>query len=189
MSNDDAHSVTELLTRWRAGDTQAEQQVVAFVYEELRCLAEGYLRREHAGHTLQPTALVHEAYMRLVGEKDPGISSRAHLLGVLARLMRQILVNHAQARDTRKRGRGWSRIPLAPAAQLIEDRSIDLVALDEALTRLAEMEPRQARIVELRFFGGLTIEETADVVDLSPRAVVLAWSVARAWLRKEIEES
>ncbi len=185
----DSLNVTELLTQWRAGDSEAEQKIVAFVYEELRRLAEVYLRHENVGHTLQPTALVHEAYMRLVGEKDPGISDRAHLLGVLARLMRQILVNHAVARKAEKRGRGWQRIPLDPAAQLMEDRSIDLVALDDALKRLAEMDPLRARIVELRFFGGLTIEETAEVVEISPRAVVQAWTVARAWLHKEVDRT
>lgn len=178
--------VTELLTRWRDGDSEAQQLIVALVYDELRGLAQGYLNRERSGHTLQPTALVHEAYMRLVGEKTPDISNRAHLLGVAARLMRQILVNHAVARKANRRGKGWKRIPIGAAVDLLEERAIDLVTFDDALKRLAQFDARQAQVVELRFFGGMTIEETAEKLGVSPRTVVAEWTMARAWLRKEI---
>ncbi len=183
---DNSASVTELLTRWRDGDTEAQQLVVSLVYDELRGLAQGYLNQERSGHTLQPTALVHEAYMRLVGEKTPDISNRAHLLGVAARLMRQILVNHAVARKTDRRGNGWKRVPIGAAVDLLEERAIDLVTFDEALSRLAKIDSRQAEVVELRFFGGMTVEETAEKLGVSPRTVVSEWTMARAWLRKEM---
>lgn len=183
---ENATGVTELLTRWRDGDSEAQQLIVSLVYDELRGLAQGYLNNERSGHTLQPTALVHEAYLRLVGEKSPGISSRAHLLGVAARLMRQILVNHAVARKADRRGKGWKRVPIGAAVDLLEERVIDLVAFDDALTRLAQMDTRQAQVVELRFFGGMTIEETAEKLGVSSRTVVAEWTMAKAWLRKEM---
>ncbi len=181
--------VTELLERWGAGDGEAERLVFALVYDELHRLAGAYASRERVGHTLQPTAIVHEAYLRLVGEQTPSLTSRAQFLRIAARLMRQILVNHAVARATDKRGGCWSRIPLDDSLRLVEERSIELRALDEALEGLAKIDPRQAHLVELRFFGGLTIEEAARVLDISPRSVVAEWSCARAWLRKEIAPS
>lgn len=186
MDQGDAH-FADLLMKWQAGDVKAERQAVAFVYDELRQIAKGYLMHERPDHTLQPTAVVHEAILRLVREKPPGVRCRTHLLGVAARLMRQVLINYAHARRCRKRGNEWTRIPLHPAQALMEERSIDLTALDEALQELARIDPRQALIVELRFFGCLTIEETAQLVNVSPRTVAGEWSMARAWLRREIE--
>ncbi len=182
-------SVTDLLGRWRGGDPAAGETVIGLVYAELRTLAARYLRREAAGHTLQPTALVHEAYMRLIGGADPGITDRAHLIGVAARLMRQVLVNHAVRRGAARRGGGWRRVTLEPVVAVFEDRCDNLVELDDALERLAAIDERQARIVELRFFGGLSNDETARLLDTSSRTVEREWAMARAWLRREVRES
>jgi RNA polymerase sigma factor (TIGR02999 family) len=178
--------VTELLADWRKGDDQAGHQVLSHVYAELRQLAERYLRREGPGHTLQATALVHEAYLRLAGGGGPPLSSRAHLIGVAARLMRQILVNHALRRRTAKRGGGWRRVPLDATVAIYEERCVDLVAIDRALDELAELDSRQAQIVELRFFGGLAVEEVARLLDVSPRTIEHEWTMARAWLRRAV---
>lgn len=176
--------VTELLSSWRNGDPAAGERAFSLVYGELRALAQRYLRQEAAGHTLQPTALVHEAFLRL--PRRAGIADRAHLIGIAARLMRQILVNHALRKRTLRRGGDGRRIPLDPAVALFEERCGDLVALDEALTRLAEVDARQAQVVELRFFGGLTTEETARTIGCSQRTVERDWTVARLWLRREV---
>ena len=194
--------VTELLSRWQSGDETAGAAVLALVYAELRELAGRYLRRERPGHTLQPTALVHEAYLRLVGGlvgglaeggaagfaggKDPGARCRSELIGIAARLMRQILVNHAHRRRTLRRGGDRARVALEAALAAFEDRCVDLIALDDALDRLAALDARQARVVELRFFGGMTVEETAGALGTSPRTVEREWTLARAWLRREM---
>ncbi len=182
----DGAGVTQLLARWRGGDPEADQELAALVYDELHTLAERYLRRESKGHTLQPTALVHEAYIRLVRGSLPDLQSRSHLLGVAARLMRQILVNHAEIKNAAKRGRGWKRLPLDEALAATGASGLDFLALDEALTRLGQINPRPARVVELRYFGGLTIEETAEALGISARTVVEDWAMARAWLFREM---
>ncbi|GJM17962.1 MAG: DNA-directed RNA polymerase sigma-70 factor [Phycisphaeraceae bacterium] len=156
------------------------------MYDDLRSVAGQHLRHERVGHTMTPTALVHEAYLRLMGAEPPEVTSRSHLLGIIARLMRQILVNHALAKKTLKRGGGRPTLSLEAATVALEERSGDLVALDEALGRLAQIDPRQAAIVELRFFGNLTIQETADVLGVSARSVVSGWAFARAWLHGEL---
>ena len=155
------------------------------VYGELRELAAGYLRRERSGHTLQPTALVHEAYLRLVGQREVDWDNRAQVLGMAAQMMRRILVNHAAARNAAKRGGGEPRLPLEAALEQ-EDRPISLVALDEALRGLEAMDPRQGQIVELRFFGGLSVDEVAEVLGISEATVKREWSVAKRWLRREM---
>ena len=182
-----AKDVSGLLTAWNEGDPSAQQELLPLVYDELRRLARAYLRRERPGHTLQPTALVHEAYLRLVGEGGATWQNRAHFFGIAARLMRQILINHAEARATARRGGGALRLSLAAADRLAEGPDVELMALDDALKGLSALDPRQGQIVEMRFFGGLSVEETAAVLDLSPATVKREWSAARAWLRREID--
>jgi RNA polymerase sigma factor (TIGR02999 family) len=179
-------AITQLIEQARGGDRQALEQVVPLVYAELRRIAARYLRRERAGHSLQATALVHDAYLRLLKDEDLSFQNRAHFLGIAARSMRQILVEHARARDAAKRGGERRRVTLDESVAAGEPRDIDLLALDAALERLAERDPQHARIVELRFFGGLTNEETAEALDVSPATVKRAWAVARAWLFREL---
>jgi RNA polymerase sigma-70 factor, ECF subfamily len=169
-----------------AGDSNAVNQLLPVVYEELRAVAEAQLRHERTGHTHQPTALVHEAYVRLVGDRGLEWNDRVHFLALAARSMRQILVNHALARRAAKRGGGAQRIELDDAVALFEQRSPDLVALDEALGTLATLDPRQAKLVELRFFGGLSVEDAANVLGLTKRTAEREWATARAWLRREV---
>ncbi|MCP3902973.1 MAG: sigma-70 family RNA polymerase sigma factor [Planctomycetes bacterium] len=166
-------------------DARSTETLLPVVYDELRRLADHYLRGERAGHTLQATALVHEAWLRL---QDAPWQNRAHFMGVAAMAMRRVLVNHAKGRDRLKRGGGKAPIVLEETMAVFEDRAIDLVALDDALTRLAEIDPEQARIVELRFFAGLTVEETAQLLGTSVRTVHRDWAMARAWLHGEIAE-
>jgi len=160
------------------------------VYDELRRLANHYLQRERNDHTLQSTALVHEAYLRLAGPNTPQWQNRAHFFGIAARIMRQILVEYARAHSAAKRGGGGAcKITLDESLELAQKTDIDVVALDGALERLSELDPQQSRIVELRFFTGLTIEDTAEVMDLSPATVKRDWTSARAWLHREIARS
>lgn len=180
------HRVTDLLARAGDGDPSAADEVFPLIYEQLHRLAEQHMRRERAGHTLQPTALVHEVYVRLLGDHEASWSSRSHFFAAAATAMRRILVNHAVARRTRKRGGDRQRVQLDDIAEAFEDRSIDLLALDDALSHLAALSPEQARIVELRFFAGLTVQRTADVLGRSERSVQYDWSMARAWLRGEL---
>ena len=156
------------------------------VYDELRALADRYLRRERPDHTLQPTALVHEAYLRLTSQHAVDWANRAQFFGVAAEMMRRILVNHALAHGAAKRGGGATRVTLDESVSWSGERDVDLIALDEVLVALAGFDPRQARIVELRFFAGLGIEETGDVLGISPATVKREWSVAKAWLRREL---
>lgn len=156
------------------------------VYAELRALAGHYLNGERADHTLQPTALVHEAYLRLSQQHGVNWQDKAQLFGVAAQMMRRILVNHAEARNATKRGGLVTRVTLDESVSWGGDRELDIVALDEALTRLAQLDPRQARVVELRFFAGLSIEESAEVLNISPATVKREWSMAKAWLRAEL---
>lgn len=178
---------TKLVDQTARGDEQAAASLFALVYEELRSLAAAVLRRERQDHTLQPTALVHEAYLRLADEPHDRWENRAHFLAVAARAMRHILVDHARNRNAQKRGSGVTRLTLEgvePVAGPAPD--LDLVVLDEALARLSQIDARQARIIELRFFGGLTVEETATAVGASARTVKREWQFARIWLKREM---
>jgi RNA polymerase sigma factor (TIGR02999 family) len=168
-------------------DRQSLDSLLPLVYQELRRLAASYLRRERPGQTLQPTALVHEAYLRLMKDKPDRWQNRAHFCAIAAHSMRQILIERARARGALKRGGARPRVTLDEALVAGGERSIDLVALDEALERLAALDPEQGRLVELRFFGGLTVEETADAMGISPATVKRHWTVARAWLARELE--
>jgi RNA polymerase sigma factor (TIGR02999 family) len=170
-------------------DRQSLDSLLPIVYQELRRLAASYLRRERPGQTLQPTALVHEAYLRLMKDRPDRWQNRAHFCAIAAHSMRQILIERARARGAIKRGGGGPRITLDEALVAGGERSIDLLALDQALERLAAMDAEQARLVELRFFGGLTVEETAEALDISPATVKRHWTVAKAWLARELEGS
>ena len=183
------HNVTDLLIAWSGGNKDALDELIPLVYDELRRQASRYLRRERAGHTLQTTALIHEAYLRLVNQKDVHLQNRAHFFGVAARLMRQILVDHARTRGRAKRGGSDIRVSLDEALAVAKDETVDLIAIDEALNRLAEIDPQQSRIVELRFFSGLSVEETSDVLEISPATVKRDWRVARAWLHRELQSA
>jgi len=178
--------VTDLLVRYRAGDRLAEAQLVEAVYAELRSLAAACLRNERRDHTLQPTALVHEAFLRMAGSNQPVWQNRAHFFGVAARLMRQILVDYARRHRTQKRGGPDETLTLDEALSFTKEKSSEIVMLDEALLRLSEQDERQARIVEMKFFGGLEVDEIAEVLDVSTRTVKRDWTMARAWLHQEI---
>jgi len=180
--------ITRMLADWRAGRTDALDRLMPLVYDELRRLADRYLRRERPGHTLQATALVHEAYLQLVDQKNVEWQNRAHFIGVAAQLMRRILVEHARRHHAEKRGGGEPNVTLDEALEWSAGREVALVALDDALNALAALDPQQGRIVELRFFGGLTVDETAEALGVSPRTVDREWRMARAWLQRELEE-
>lgn len=179
-------TITQLLIRWSDGDKAALDELAPQVYSELRRLAKYYLRQERADHTLQASDLVHEAYLRLVKEEEMDWQNRAHFFGIAAVRMRHILVEHARSRQAGKRGGGEYRLSLSAANGLAEEQDVNLLALDEALRRLEELDTQKTRIVELRYFGGMTIEETAEVLKLSPATIKRDWSMARAWLRNEI---
>jgi RNA polymerase sigma factor (TIGR02999 family) len=179
-------AITRLIEDARVGDPLALEKLVPLVYAELHRLAARYVRHERPGQSLQATALVHEAYLRLLKDEDLSFQNRAHLLGIAARSMRQILVEHARARDAAKRGGERRRITLDESVAAGEPLDVDLLALDEALERLAARDAQQARIVDLRFFGGLTNEETAAALGISTATVKRAWAVARAWLYREL---
>ena len=183
----DNTDITRLLIAWSDGRREALDDLMPMVYADLRRVAAGYMRREGAGHALQPTALVHEAYVRLIDQKQVKWRNRAHFFGVAAGLMRRILVDHARRRRAEKRGGDWERVTLT-GDEVATDahKEIDVLALDEALERLAEFDPQQERIVELRYFGGLTIEETAEIVGISAATVVREWTIAKAWLRADL---
>ncbi len=181
-----ARVVTQLIEHARRGDQLALDQLLPHVYGELRRIAGRYVRRERQGGTLQATALVHEAYVRLAKDTDLSFENRAHLLGIAARAMREILVERARARGAQKRGGRDVRVTLDEGMLADEVQQVDTLALHTALERLAALDPQQARIVELRFFGGLSIEETAEVLGVSPATVKRGWAVARAWLYREI---
>jgi len=176
--------VTRLLVAMREGQREAEPRLLSLVYDELRRLATGYLRRERRNHTLQATALVHEAYLRMAGQKASW-QNRAHFFGIAAQVMRRILVDHARAHRAEKRGSGQAMVSLDEALLVSADSS-QLIDLDEALTRLAEIDPRQARVVELRFFVGMSIEEAAEVLGCGVRTVNRDWRMAQAWLRRAL---
>ncbi len=179
--------IDALLARARGGDDEAVGGLMPLVYDELRRIAARYMRREWRGVTLQPTALVHEVYMRLLRDRARDWRTRAHFVAIAATAMRQILVERARARGAAKRGGRGARVTVDSSALAARAPAVDLEAIDEALARLARFDARQARVVELRFFGGLTVEEAAEVLGLSPATVKREWSVARAWLRRELE--
>jgi RNA polymerase sigma factor (TIGR02999 family) len=178
--------VTKLIQEWTNGEEQALDRLVPQIHRELRKLAASYLRKERPDHTLQPTALVNEAFLKLIDQRAVRWQNRAHFFGIAAQAMRRILVDHARAHGAGKRGDGARRVPLEDAAMIGGAVDIDLLALDEALTRLAAIDPQQSRVVELRFFGGLTMEETAEVMHISPATVGREWRMAKAWLFAEM---
>jgi len=182
-----APDVTILLKKLTAGDNNASSELMSAVYNELRRLAASYMRRERPDHTLQATALVNEAYLKLVNQRTTDWQNRAHFYGVAAQLMRRILVDHARGRLREKRGGGQKMVSLDEPLLADERQAGALLELDEALQRLAQLDPRQSRVVELRFFGGLTVEETAKVMGVSPKTVKRDWAVARAWLYRNIK--
>jgi RNA polymerase sigma factor (TIGR02999 family) len=179
--------VTRLLLAWRAGDQEARDQLMAAVYDELRRRAAGYLRRERPGHALQATALVHEAYLKLVDQDRVAWQNRAHFMAVAANIMRRILVDHARAERSQKRGGAGQRITLADDLASAGPRELELLELEDALQELAGLDPQQARVVELRYFGGLSIEETGQALDISPATVKREWTMARAWLHRRLQ--
>jgi RNA polymerase sigma factor (TIGR02999 family) len=180
--------VSALLTKWRAGDPEALQALIPLVYQELRRIAQHHLQQERSDHTLQSTALVHEAYLRLMKQGPAEVANRAHFLAVASQLMRQILVDHARGHRAAKRG-GGIKLELNDAMGAQKPQNMDLVALDNALNELAKLDPQQSRIVELRFFGGLSIDDTAEIVGVSPTTVKREWATARAWLRREVRRA
>ena len=188
----ESQDVTRLLMNWSQGDQQSLDELMPLVYNELRRLAGSYLRRERADHTLQGTALVHEAFLRLVNQRDVQWKSRAHFFAIAAQMIRRILVDHARAQQAEKRGSGGVKIELdaaiaaTPGAFAAETGGVDLLGLDTALEKLARLDERQSRIVELRFFAGLSIEETAEVMSLSTATVKREWNSSRAWLHREM---
>ena len=178
--------VTDLLIDWSKGDQEALNKLMPLVYDELHRLASRYLRHERPGHTLQTTALVHEAYLKLVDERNANWQNRVHFFAAAAQVMRHVLVDYARSRRASKRGGDYCRLSLDEARISSEEKDADLLALNDALNNLAAIDPQQSRIVELRVFGGLTVEETAEALGISPRTVKREWSMAKAWLHKQI---
>ena len=178
--------VTQVLVDWNKGDQNAPDRLMPLVYEELRKLARNYLQRERSDHTLQATGLVHEAYLRLVDQSSMSWQNRAHFFAVAAQVMRRILVDHARSHRAEKRGGEREKIEFDEALAPSDEKAVDLIALDDALQDLGKLDPRQSRIVELRFFGGLTNEEIGEVLEISPRTIKREWRLAKAWLRREI---
>lgn len=178
--------VTRLLKAWGNGEQQALDELIPLVYAELHRLAHRYMGRERKTHTLQPTALVHEAYERLIDLQHVSWQNRAHFFGVSAQLMRRILVDYARSRRYEKRGGDWRQVPLTEAVAVFRDRHTDIVALDEALQTLAKIDPRKSRVVEMRFFGGLTTREVAEVLNVSEETVLRDWRLAKVWLLREL---
>jgi len=181
-----APDVTQLLMNWSQGDQGALEQLMPLVYGELRRLASSYLRRERSNHTLQSTALVHEAFMRLVNQQDVQWRNRAHFYAIAAQMIRRILVDYARSQHAEKRGAGAVKLELDEAMAVPQQSEIDLLGLNDALDQLAELDARQSRVVELRFFAGLSIEETAEVMHLSPASIKREWNTARAWLFRQM---
>jgi len=188
MTQSSTHDVTELLIEWSNGDKAALDKLIPLIHEELRRLAHHYMSHERPGHTLQTTALVNEAYLRLVSRKGVHWQNRAHFFAIAATLMRSILVDHARSHAYAKRGGDARKITIDEAMIVSQERAAEVVALDDVLKQLANFDPQQSRIVELRFFGGLTIDETAEVLGLSPATIKREWSTARAWLYRELNK-
>lgn len=183
-----ASNLTQLLIQYSDGSPEAMEKLLPAVYQELRKLAESYMRKEFSGHTLQPTALVHEAYFKLIDQNAVKWQNRAHFFGVAAQLMRRLLIDHARAKQAAKRGGSQAKISFDEGLHWAEneEQSQDILALDNALTKLTAMDARQGRVVELRYFGGLSIEETAEVLETSPATVKRDWALAKAWLFREL---
>ncbi len=181
--------VTRTFLRWREGDGSALEALLPLVYDEMRRLAGSYLRNEREGHTLQPTALAHEAYLRLIDQRSVTWQNRAHFMGLAAQAMRRILADHARRRGALKRGGDVPRVSLDDHDVAADSREVEIQELDTALEDLAKLEPRQARVVEMRFFGGLSIDEAAEVIGVSPATVKRDWTLARAWLFRELRGS
>ncbi len=186
MTTISSPDVTGLLIEWQQGDSVALDKLTSLVYDELRRIAHRYMQQERDGHTLQTTALVHEAYARLVGGQKIEWQNRAHFFGVVAQVMRHVLIDHARRRNYAKHGGDIQQVPLEDATAMSEERAAELIALDEALDELAKLDPRKSRIVELRYFGGLSLEETASVLDVSVMTVRRDWRAAKAWLYKQV---
>ncbi len=184
-----ALNVTQLLLNWQAGDQLARDQLLEAVYGELRRQAARYLRQERPDHTLQPTALVHEAYLQLIDQSSVNWENRAHFFGVAARLMRRILVDHARAHRAEKRGRGEEQLALDEAIGVPQPKDLNILALNDAMEELERLDEKQSRIVELRYFGGLSIEETATVTGVSPATVKREWAMAKAWLQAQLKKA
>ena len=182
----DSDTVTRLLLDWSDGNQQALEELLPLIYDELRRLAHNFLYRERPGHTLQTTALVHEAYLKLIDQKDARWQNRAHFFAIAAQAMRRILIDSARKHVAVKRGSGGEKLSLDETAIISLEPDVNLLALDEALKALAEIDPQQSRIIELRYFGGLTIEETAEVMKLSPATIKRDWTMARAWLHQAL---
>lgn len=180
-------NITELLIAWGEGDQSAPEKLMPLVEKELHRIADRYMRMEGPAHTLQTTALVNEAYIQLVGQRKTRWQNRAHFFGMAANIMRRILLNYARDRSRDKRGGGATRVSLSEVALMSEEKSEELIALDEALRKLESIDERKSLVVELRYFGGLSVEETAAFLKASPRTVARDWKLARAWLRREIE--
>ncbi|MFY9618841.1 MAG: sigma-70 family RNA polymerase sigma factor [Pyrinomonadaceae bacterium] len=181
-----SHSVTQLLEQWNSGDREALDKLMPLIYEELRKMARRYMRQQDPGHTLQTTALIHEAYLRMVKQPDKQFENRAHFFGVAAKAMRHILVDYARARHAAKRGGDARPISLEEAALVTQERAAELVAFDDALKELEQLSKRQSRVVELRYFGGLSVEETATVLAVSPETVMRDWHMAKTWLHRAL---
>jgi RNA polymerase sigma factor (TIGR02999 family) len=180
------HDVTQLLNAWREGNQTAREELMTVVYNELHRLAHHYMKKEAPGHLLQTSALLNEAFLRLVDQRNVPWRNRAHFFGIAAQMMRRILVDYARSRCYAKRGGGLREISLDEALTICDQRSAEVVELDDALNQLAEIDPRKSQLVELRFFGGLSIKETAEVLSVSPGTVMRDWTLAKAWLRREI---
>jgi len=178
--------ITQLLLNWSKGDASALDQLIPLVYPQLRRIARAYMGRENSAQTLQTSALINEAYLRLVNQQQVEWQDRAHFFAVAAQIMRHILVDHARRYRRNKRGGGAQHVELDDISVVCEERAVELVALDDALKRLAEMDPRKSQIVELRFFGGLTVDETAEVMKLAPITIMREWRAAKAWLGREV---
>lgn len=189
MSVESKHEVTEILREWSSGDSEAPERLMQLVYDELRRLASAFIVKERDGHTLQPTALVHETYLRLVDQTRVDWQNRAHFFGIASRMMRRVLIDHARARATDKRGGAAIHLSLEDVQLPVEQRAANLVALDEALERLAELDERKCRVVELRFFGGLEDEEIAAVLGVTARTVQRDWKTARLLLYRELSQN
>jgi RNA polymerase sigma factor (TIGR02999 family) len=186
VDSESSSQVTQLLCRWRGGDRAALDALMPLVYRELRRIAQHYLAQERREHTLQSTALVNEAYLRLVGQDLPQWQNRAHFFAVAAQMMRQILVDHARARAAAKRGGDACKMELDESMAVAQRTDVDVLALDDALHKLSELDPQQGKIVELRFFAGLSIEDTSEALGISPATVKRDWTTARAWLFREM---
>ncbi len=186
---DNSQQITQLLKQWSDGDAEVLDDLMPLVYVELRRQASGYLRRERSNHTLQPTALINEVYLKLIDQRDVKWQNRAHFFAIAAQAMRRILVDYARERKREKRGGAAENLPLDEALTIVsQEKSVDLVALDEALNKLAKFDERQAKVVELRYFSGLSIDETAEVLNVSNVTIRRDWNMAKAWLHQEIKK-